>query len=422
MTELAVRKTRGEADQSFERLYRLHRDDVYGASLRELGNVHDAEDVTQAAFVDAYRAILRGSRPDSPRAWLLAIAENVRRRRFRSGRTRPREEHADLAAVAAIEAAPERAEALRTAMDSLPGLQREVFLLRELRGLSYEEIAARLDASVASVQMLLFRARRTLRAELEPPPVSARRSLPLSWPLWLVHAVGRGDRLALGPRGVGAAGLAVVALGGSAAGVVELRQEPERRQALGQAHARPPVVQPGGRQPAVRDAGRAETRVEPEPVIRKTGRPAAPPAGPVQAAPARPPMPTSPSPHLSGESGPSAAGAPSAPKAAAAASPAASSAAAAVDVPVEPTTTLAVPLAEPAAPSVASPPISGPMPGLPPVDEAVPPLPEPPGLPVAPPPPPSLPPQPPLPVPPAPPVPPVGLEPPLPPPIPVPLP
>ena len=85
-------ETRGEVDRSFERLYRLHRGEVYGAALRDLGNVHDAEDVTQAAFVDAYRAILRGSRPESPRAWLLAIGENVRRRRFRAARHRPAEQ------------------------------------------------------------------------------------------------------------------------------------------------------------------------------------------------------------------------------------------------------------------------------------------------------------------------------------------
>src|SRR5215203_2109972 len=82
---------RAAVDLTFEELYRGHRADVYRDALRELGSVHDAEDVTQAAFVDAYRAVLRGTRPDSPRAWLLAIAENVRRRRFRAAQVRPRE-------------------------------------------------------------------------------------------------------------------------------------------------------------------------------------------------------------------------------------------------------------------------------------------------------------------------------------------
>jgi DNA-directed RNA polymerase specialized sigma24 family protein len=76
----------------FEGLYRTHRNEVYRAALRKVGDHHEAEDVTQAAFLDAYKAVLRGSKPDLPRAWLLAIAENVRRRRFRTSLRRPREE------------------------------------------------------------------------------------------------------------------------------------------------------------------------------------------------------------------------------------------------------------------------------------------------------------------------------------------
>ena len=198
--DIGVDRTRDEVDRSFERLYRLHRGEVFGASLRELGNVHDAEDVTQAAFADAYRALLRGSWPHSPRAWLLAIAENVRRARFRAAGRRPQEEQADPDGMAATEPPHEQAETLVAALHSLPATQREVFVLRELAGLSYAEIGSRLGASVASVQMLLFRARRALRAELEPPAVSSRRPLAL-WPAWLLQLVSRGDRLFLTPRG-----------------------------------------------------------------------------------------------------------------------------------------------------------------------------------------------------------------------------
>ena len=225
--DIGVDRTRDEVDRSFERLYRLHRGEVFGASLRELGNVHDAEDVTQAAFADAYRALLRGSWPHSPRAWLLAIAENVRRTRFRAARRRPQEEQADPDGIAATEPPHEQADALVAALHSLPATQREVFVLRELAGLSYAEIGSRLGASVASVQMLLFRARRALRAELEPPAVSSRRPLAL-WPAWLLQLGSRGDRLFVTPRGAGAVGAAALVLGGSTAGVVELRGETQR--------------------------------------------------------------------------------------------------------------------------------------------------------------------------------------------------
>ena len=203
---------RAEADRSFERLYARHRGDVYAAALRELGSVEDAEDVTQAAFVDAYRALLRGSRPDSPRAWLLAIAENVRNRRFRAARTRPREEAIDPDAVPAPELHREQADALLGAVASLSPPQREAFLLREISGLSYDEIAGRLDSSVGAVQMLLFRARRALRVELEPPSVT-RRPLLLPFPPWFAHFVGRSDGFSLVPRGAGALAAVAFAVG-----------------------------------------------------------------------------------------------------------------------------------------------------------------------------------------------------------------
>lgn len=227
-------QTRVEADRSFERLYELHRVHVFRAALRALGNVHDAEDVTQTAFVDAYRALLRGSQPESPRAWLLAIAENVRHRRFRLALRRPQEEALDADAAPAPEVSHEQAEALRAALATLSAQQREVFLLREIYGLSYEEISARLESTVAAVQMLLFRARRALRIELDPPPVPRRRTFSLQLPGWLAHLAARGDTLTLSltPRGAGAVGALVIAVGGVSAGVVDSRQtQPPSRSA-----------------------------------------------------------------------------------------------------------------------------------------------------------------------------------------------
>ena len=212
-------EARTEADRSFERLYRGHRGHVFRAALRELGNVHDAEDVTQAAFVDAYRAVLRGSQPESPRAWLLAIAENVRRRRFRSTVRRPREEPLDEAAPAA-EPTTEQTNELRSALAALPRQQRDVFLLREIAGLSYEEIADELGSTVGAVQMLLFRARKTLRAELEPPPVTRLgRGIVVPLPGWLTTLASRHDALTLTPRAAGLAGAAVLAATAVTAGL-----------------------------------------------------------------------------------------------------------------------------------------------------------------------------------------------------------
>lgn len=221
------RNARADADSSFELLYRGHRADVFRAALRELGNVHDAEDVTQAAFVDAYRAVLRGTRPESPRAWLLAIAENVRRRRFRSAQRRPSEVPLRDDAAPAAEGSHGQAAALAAALAQLPEQQREAFVLREISGLAYDDIARRTGSTVASVQMLLFRARRTLRAELDAPVAARRRAgaiVPL--PGWVAGLGSRVDALALTPRAAGVAGAAALAVGGVGSGAASEQQVP----------------------------------------------------------------------------------------------------------------------------------------------------------------------------------------------------
>jgi RNA polymerase sigma factor (sigma-70 family) len=155
-------------DASFERLYRRHRRDVYGAVLRDVRDPDEAEDVTQIAFLNAFRALRRGEEPEKPRAWLVAIARNVVRRRYRALATRPREVLLDP------DAAPDLSELdgpsageIAAAIRRLPPNQRAVILLREIQGLSYAEIATELDLSLAAVETLIFRARGNLAAELE---------------------------------------------------------------------------------------------------------------------------------------------------------------------------------------------------------------------------------------------------------------
>src|SRR5947209_844503 len=89
MTPLLAQRPR--VDRSFERLYRRHVADVYHYSLAVLRNPADAEDVTQTTFLNAYRAFQRGERPQAPQNWLIAIAHNVCRQRFRQSARRPQE-------------------------------------------------------------------------------------------------------------------------------------------------------------------------------------------------------------------------------------------------------------------------------------------------------------------------------------------
>src|SRR6266508_5695351 len=89
MTPLLAQRPR--ADRSFERLYKRHSGDVYRYALAVLRNQADAEDVTQTTFMNAYRAFSRGERPEAPKNWLIAIAHNVCRQRFRQAARRPSE-------------------------------------------------------------------------------------------------------------------------------------------------------------------------------------------------------------------------------------------------------------------------------------------------------------------------------------------
>src|ERR671939_386234 len=89
MTPLLAQRPR--TDRAFERLYEKHVGDVYRYALVVLRNPADAEDVTQTTFLNAYRAFQRGERPRAPQNWLMAIAHNVCRQRFRQAARRPNE-------------------------------------------------------------------------------------------------------------------------------------------------------------------------------------------------------------------------------------------------------------------------------------------------------------------------------------------
>ena len=155
-------------DPAFERLYKRHVHDVYRYVLAVLRNPADAEDATQATFLSAYRAFQRGDRPELPRNWLLKIAHNECRQRFRMLARRPKEVIWDerVAAPAVDESIP-TADEIRQALGHLNFNQRSALVMRELEGRSYNEIGEILDVSVSAVETLLFRARRALREQLE---------------------------------------------------------------------------------------------------------------------------------------------------------------------------------------------------------------------------------------------------------------
>jgi len=167
MTPLLAQRPR--TDRAFERMYKRHVGDVYRYALAVMRNPSDAEDVTQTTFLNAYRAYVeKGDRPEKPQNWLIAIAHNVCRQRFRQSARRPSEVafEDDIADTIPEEAAP-TGDDIRRALGHLAFNQRAALVMRELEGRSYAEIAEILELSTSAVETLIFRARRALREQLE---------------------------------------------------------------------------------------------------------------------------------------------------------------------------------------------------------------------------------------------------------------
>jgi RNA polymerase sigma factor (sigma-70 family) len=157
-----------EAARALDELYREHAAEIFRYAYAVLGNRADAEDVTQTTFVNALRALERGERPHTPKNWLITIAHNLIRQRFRQQQARPREVELDqeLPAAEADESGPSLDDLVRS-LQRIPATQRQALVLRELEGRSYEEMGRLLEISQSALETLIFRARRSLAEELE---------------------------------------------------------------------------------------------------------------------------------------------------------------------------------------------------------------------------------------------------------------
>jgi RNA polymerase sigma factor (sigma-70 family) len=146
-------------------VFAAHREGILRYLTRIVGP-GEAPDLAQEVFLRVSRSGIPDADAERQRAWVFRIARNLALNHRRDTNRRPR-------AVALEDrpgaAAQEVAAALREALDQLPAVDREVFLLREAAGLSYDEIAAACDLTSAAVRSRLHRARQQLRACLAPP-------------------------------------------------------------------------------------------------------------------------------------------------------------------------------------------------------------------------------------------------------------
>ena len=158
-----------------------HQRMVVQLAMNLLGDRDEALDLSQEVFLRVFRTIHRFRGQSSLRTWIYRIAVNQARNRHRFWRRRHRADQVSLDqhlashgdSLSAGESTPDRvlaqkelAERLQRALDHLPFDQRTAIILREIDGLSYEEIAFSLGVAVGTVKSRLTRARQALRQEL----------------------------------------------------------------------------------------------------------------------------------------------------------------------------------------------------------------------------------------------------------------
>jgi RNA polymerase sigma-70 factor, ECF subfamily len=158
-----------------------HQRMVVQLAINLLGDRDEALDLSQEVFFRVFRTIHRFRGHSSLRTWIYRIAVNQARNRHRFWRRRHRADQVSLDQhIAAhgeflcgrdsipdrVFAQKELAERLQQALDHLPFDQRTAIVLREVDGLSYDEIAYSLGVAVGTVKSRLTRARRALRLEL----------------------------------------------------------------------------------------------------------------------------------------------------------------------------------------------------------------------------------------------------------------
>jgi RNA polymerase sigma-70 factor (ECF subfamily) len=158
-----------------------HQRMVYQLSLNLLSDHNEALDLSQEVFLRVFRTIGTFRGHSSLRTWMYRIVVNQARNRQRWWRRRHRaqqisldqhiQDHGEMAET--IDSGPDRlvgqkqlGERIRVALDRLPFDQKTAIVLREIDGLSYEEIGFSLGIAVGTVKSRLARARESLRAQL----------------------------------------------------------------------------------------------------------------------------------------------------------------------------------------------------------------------------------------------------------------
>lgn len=176
---------------AFDQLVRRWDRKIQGVAYRLVGNHEEARDLSQEAFLKAYRALGSFKKEARFSSWLYQIAINATRDRLRRRRHRSDVSIDDLedgGEASLRERAPSALELIESsdlarivaaAMAGLPEEQREVVILKEYEGLTFPEIAETLDVPLSTVKTRLYRGLGQLRVRLERQGIRGGAPVPL---------------------------------------------------------------------------------------------------------------------------------------------------------------------------------------------------------------------------------------------------
>ena len=164
---MAETDTRAELDADFTELYRAHLRDVYSYAYYRIGNHHDAEDLTEQTFLQAYRHYERAiaesdGRPLRP--WLIRIAHNLAANLYRDRARRPQTPIEDTTMLSAMHTTEDLVEGrdelsrILEGIGELPDDRREALIMRFALGMDNREIARALGRSDGATKVLIHRA------------------------------------------------------------------------------------------------------------------------------------------------------------------------------------------------------------------------------------------------------------------------
>jgi RNA polymerase sigma-70 factor (ECF subfamily) len=181
--ELVARVQRGDK-KAFDLLVLKYQRKILRLLGRMIRDPSEIEDVAQEAFIKAYRALPQFRGESAFYTWLYRIAVNTARNWLASAGRRPSTPNAienedgetfnetdnltDISTPEAMVASREIAETVNKVIDGLPEELRTAIVLREIEGMSYEDIAQSMDCPIGTVRSRIYRAREAIAAQLRP--------------------------------------------------------------------------------------------------------------------------------------------------------------------------------------------------------------------------------------------------------------